>query len=85
MQEAQLYGYEVNMLERVQKLRRSTPRKKRHGSGNGYATTSGQSSGSETAFAGVPVIAEQGVDEILQMKLLESMFKSPRNASIKII
>jgi hypothetical protein len=74
MQEAQLYGYEINMLERVQKLRRSTPRKKKNGSGNGYATTSGQSSGSETVFFGVPAVAEQGVDEILQMKLLESMF-----------
>jgi len=76
VQEAQAWGYEVNMLERVEKVRRSTPRKKRHGSGNGYATTSGQSSGSETPFAGVSVAAEQGVDEILQMKLLESMLRT---------
>jgi hypothetical protein len=73
MQEARMYGYEVNMLERVQKMKRPTSRKKKSGSGNGYATTSGQSSGSETTFSGVPVVAEQGVDEILQMKLLESM------------
>jgi len=76
VQEAQAWGYEVNMLERVEKLRRSTPRKKKHGSGNGYATTSGQSSGSETPFASVSVVAEQGVDEILQMKLLESMLRT---------
>ncbi|KAE9369422.1 hypothetical protein N431DRAFT_560249 [Stipitochalara longipes BDJ] len=73
VQEAQAWGYEVSMLERVEKLKRSTPRRKKHGSGNGYATTSGQSSGSETPFAGVSVVAEQGVDEILQMKLLESL------------
>jgi len=73
MQEAEMYGYEVNMLERVQKLKRPTSRKKKHGTGNGYATTSGQSSGSETPFSGVSVVAEQGVDEILQMKLLESL------------
>jgi hypothetical protein len=77
MREAQACGYEVNMLERVQKLKRPTPRKKKYGSGNGYATTSGQSSGSETTFAGVSVVAEQGVDEILQMKLLESMARNP--------
>ena len=75
VQEAQVWGYEVNMLERVTKLRRSTPKKKKHGSGNGYATTSGPSSGSETPFAGVSVVAEQGADEILQMKLLESMLR----------
>jgi hypothetical protein len=76
MQEAQMCGYEVNMLERVQKLKRPTLRKKKNGSGNGYATTSGQSSGSETTFSGMPVVAEQGVDEILQMKLLESAYPS---------
>lgn len=80
MLEAQMYGYEVNMLERVQKLKRPTPRKKKNGSGNGHATTSGQSSGSETTFSGVPVVAEQGVDEILQMKLLESMYPSSLSA-----
>jgi hypothetical protein len=76
MQEAQMCGYEVNMLERVQKLKRPTLRKKKNGSGNGYATTSGQSSGSETTFSGMPVVAEQGVDEILQMKVLESAYPS---------
>jgi hypothetical protein len=78
MQEAAMFGYEVNMLERVQKLKRPTSRKKKHGTGNGYATTSGQSSGSETPFSGVSVVAEQAVDEILQMKLLESMYNVPQ-------
>jgi len=73
MREAAIYGYEVNMLERVSKVKRPTTKKKR-GSGNGYATTSGQSSGSEAPFYGVPSVAEQAVDELLQMKLLESMF-----------
>jgi hypothetical protein len=76
IQEARTFGYEVNMLERVQKLKRPMLRKRKNGSGNGYATTSGQSSGSETTFSGVPVVAEQGVDEILQMKLLESAYMS---------
>jgi hypothetical protein len=78
MQEAAMLGYEVNMLERVQKLKRQTSRKKKHGTGNGYATTSGQSSGSETPFSGISVVAEQAVDELLQMKLLESMYNDPR-------
>lgn len=73
MREAAMYGYEVNMLERVSKLKRPTSKKK-HGAGNGYATTSGPSSGSEAPFYGVPSVAEQAVDEVLQMKLLESMY-----------
>jgi hypothetical protein len=85
VQEASNWGYEVNMLERVEKLKRSTPRKKKHGSGNGYATTSGQSSGSETPFAGVSVVAEQGVDEILQMKLLESMLRKPLSSYFELL
>lgn len=72
VKEAARYGYEINMLERVQKLRPSIVSKKKGGTGNGY-TTSGQSSGSEAPH-GTPTIAEQGVDELLQMKLLESMF-----------
>jgi len=103
MLEAQKCGYELNILDRVLKHKIPTPKKnkKKNGSGNGYATTSGQSSGmlflfltfncvnnyetfmgleiltslpgSDGAFMTPKVVAEQGVDEILQMKFLESL------------
>lgn len=71
MKEARECGYEVSALERVMKVR-EIPLKRRPGGGNGYGT--GQSSGSETPFAAaVKTNGEQGVDEILQMKMLESI------------
>lgn len=74
MLEARQCGYELNVLDRV--LRRKEPkmpRKKPRGSGNGYATTSGYSSGSDGTSMRAISAVEQGVDEILQMKLLESL------------
>jgi hypothetical protein len=79
MQEARECGYEVSALERVTKVR-ETPLKKRHG-GNGYGT--GQSSGSEAPFlAPVKTNGEQGVDEILHMKMLESIVDYARPATM---
>lgn len=51
-------------------------RKAKNGRGNGYATTSGHSSGSETFSVGTVARAEQAVDELLQMKMLESLLDS---------
>jgi hypothetical protein len=69
--EAKMYGYELNILERVSKPQPvGTPKKKRGGTGSGYAT-SGSASELPSTFR--TAFIEQGVDEILQMKLLESL------------
>jgi hypothetical protein len=64
MLEAERCGYELNILERVLKNKDPTPpKKKSRGTGNGYATTSGHSSGSDGTSLSTKVVAEQGVDE----------------------
>jgi hypothetical protein len=69
--EAKKYGYELNILERVCKPQPvGAPKKKRGGTGSGYAT-SGSASELPSTFR--TAFIEQGVDEILQMKLLESL------------
>ncbi|KAI9838231.1 MAG: hypothetical protein M1838_004622, partial [Thelocarpon superellum] len=73
IREAQDCGYQISILDRVMKAREPSPRKTRnqangHGNGNG---TSGLSSGSETA--GPRKLVEQAVDEILHLKMLESL------------
>ena len=84
--EAQLIGYECNILDRVHKAKELTPRQKkflhRQMNGNGTSsagngTTSG--SGSETNNAVSTAThapekwVEQAVDEILHLKILESV------------
>ncbi|ESZ94089.1 hypothetical protein SBOR_5509 [Sclerotinia borealis F-4128] len=71
--EAQICGYENNILDRVWKNRELTPRKARRGRGTGYLN--GQSSGSETPYSNTATqgYLEQGVDELLHMKLLETI------------
>jgi hypothetical protein len=74
MYDAEKCGYEMNILEPVFKVKSIAPvRKNRNGTGNGYATTSGHSSGSDAPIPGTQVRQEQCVDEILQMKMLESL------------
>lgn len=71
--QAENCGYELNILDRVSKHKISTPRKNRRKEGTGgYATASGYSS-SDGLYANPKTVAEQGVDEILQMKILESL------------
>ncbi|KAG9232358.1 hypothetical protein BJ875DRAFT_380880, partial [Amylocarpus encephaloides] len=74
MLDAQNCGYEMNILEPVEKTKEPVflKKKKRHGTGNGYATTSGPSSGSD-GVSYRRVSQEQCVDEILQMKMLETL------------
>lgn len=61
--EAKMLGYETCVLSRVRKERELKGRQRKHM--NGYGT-SGQSSGSET----MPTkMVEQGVDEILHLKM----------------
>jgi hypothetical protein len=80
MYDAEKCGYEMNILEPVYKTKSTVPVvKNRKGTGNGYATTSGHSSGSDAPVVATPVRQEQCVDEILQMKMLESLldFEKP--------
>ncbi|TGO61317.1 hypothetical protein BCON_0028g00340 [Botryotinia convoluta] len=72
--EAEMCGYETNVLDRVFKIREHTTEKARGGQGNGYLT--GQSSKPETPISSQstkPGFVEQGVDEILHMKMLETL------------
>ncbi|KAF7945533.1 hypothetical protein EAE96_010300 [Botrytis aclada] len=72
--EAEMCGYETNVLDRVYKRRDHTTEKARGGQGNGYLT--GQSSKPETPIPSQfmkPGLVEQGVDEILHMKMLETL------------
>jgi hypothetical protein len=83
MREAEACGYELNILDRVLKEREVTPvRRRQRGTGNGYATASGYSSGSDTGSRRVRAVVEQGVDEILHMKLLESLVDSNKPSTI---
>jgi hypothetical protein len=76
--EAELCGYETNILDRV--LKAPTPRKMRQGR-NGYGT-SGQSSGSETNTQLPERKMEQAVDEILHLKIMESLLDWNEPAAI---
>jgi hypothetical protein len=83
--EAEQLGYETNILERVQKVK-DTPRKKKFGNGdgsNGASKGQDQSSGSETN--GGPQLqrwVEQAVDEILHLKMLESLIDTAEPSTI---
>ncbi|EHL02119.1 hypothetical protein M7I_1851 [Glarea lozoyensis 74030] len=60
MYDAEKCGYELNILEPVFKVKSLAPvRKNRNGTGNGYATTSGHSSGSDGPTPGTQVRQEQ--------------------------
>ena len=75
LDEARICGYEVSMLERVMKAREIKPRGHPNGNGNGnghaYHPTAG-SSGTELLSTRQRMV-EQGVDELLHMKMLESV------------
>ncbi len=69
--EAKQLGYETCILDKVHKAKELTPRQKKFR--NGYGT-SGQSSSSETTAVYAPEKwVEQAVDEILHLKILESL------------
>ncbi|KAH0538517.1 hypothetical protein FGG08_004904 [Glutinoglossum americanum] len=76
--EAEQCGYETNILDKVLKV--PTPRKMRQGR-SGYGT-SGQSSGSETNARLPERKMEQAVDEILHLKIMESLLDWSKPATI---
>lgn len=73
IQDAKQIGYETNILERVHKAKEITPRHKKIPIGNGQSGPS--TSGSETNAASYAPEkwVEQAVDEILHLKILESL------------
>lgn len=75
IQQAKAIGYETNILERVHKVKELTPRQKKFRSEGG---TSG--SGSETP--GPEKWVEQAVDEILHLKILESIIDAEQPSTI---
>ncbi|KAL9621439.1 MAG: hypothetical protein Q9160_004082 [Pyrenula sp. 1 TL-2023] len=79
--EAKLLGYELNILERVHKAKQPTPRQKRF---RNDLTTTGASSGSETnqRTPAPEKWVEQAVDEILHLKILESIIDAEKPATI---
>ncbi|PGH00314.1 hypothetical protein AJ79_08245 [Helicocarpus griseus UAMH5409] len=87
---AEEVGYEINILERVQKVKDCTPRKKKFLGSNGNSRCNGtgtnaqsQYSGSETnAVSGLERWVEQGVDEILHLKILESLVDTDTPSTI---
>lgn len=82
IQAAREIGYETNILERVHKAKELTPRQKKFRSG---APTSGNeyTSGSETPAQPAPEKwVEQAVDEILHLKILESLIDSDKPSTI---
>lgn len=91
--QAEQLGYEMNILDRVQKAKTPTPRKKSHTpnhQGSGYASASahsyGETSGSETPFASSTPVSykwsEQAVDEILHLKMSHSILDSDKPSTI---
>lgn len=81
IQEAKMIGYETNILERVHKAKEITPRKRHNDTSNINGTLS---SGSETAVAiyAPEKWVEQAVDEILHLKMLESIVDAKKPATI---
>ncbi|CAG8153591.1 unnamed protein product [Penicillium nalgiovense] len=80
--EAERLGYEVNILERVQKVKAITPRRNGKSRKNTVSSYQGGYSGPETVAAPGERWVEQGVDEILHLKILESLLDTEHPATI---
>lgn len=83
IEQAKAIGYETNILERVHKAKELTPRQKKYMSQSG-----GETSGSETntgfssMMSGPQKWVEQAVDEILHLKILESLIDAKKPSTI---
>ena len=84
IEEAKQIGYETNILDRVHKAKELTPRQKKYRNGNENGNgigmmQSGTGSGSETTATAAAMQyapekwVEQAVDEILHLKMMESI------------
>jgi len=79
--EAKGLGYEANILERVNKTKHATSRSFKPRKTPGHASQQ-ESSGPETVNASNQRWVEQGVDEILHLKILESLLDTDEPATI---
>jgi hypothetical protein len=73
MQEAKDLDYEMNIMQRVAKAVMPTVRKKRLPNLEPEWTASDANSSSEETFVGQLKQGEQGVDEVLHLKMLQSV------------
>lgn len=84
--EAKILGYEANILDCVHKVKHTTPRPHKFRKFPGHAsqqTNGGQTNGGpETVDATNERWVEQGVDEILHLKILESLLDTEEPATI---
>ncbi|KAK5795970.1 hypothetical protein VI817_005255 [Penicillium citrinum] len=81
IEEAKGLGYEANILERVNKTKHATSRSLKPRKAPGHASQL-DSSGPETVSAFNQRWVEQGVDEILHLKILESLLDTDEPATI---
>ncbi|KAF4768511.1 hypothetical protein N7455_012310 [Penicillium solitum] len=82
VEEAERLGYETSILERVHKAKTVTPRRNNKSWKNHGSISQGASSGPETVAASGERWVEQGVDEILHLKILESLLDTKDPATI---
>jgi hypothetical protein len=83
IQAARAIGYETNILERVHKAKEMTPRQKRFRNNGNTSGGNDYTSGSETPAMPAPEKwVEQAVDEILHLKILESLIDSDKPSTI---
>ncbi|KAJ5504137.1 hypothetical protein N7463_007011 [Penicillium fimorum] len=80
--EAERLGYEASILERVHKVKATTPHRNHKPRKNPGSSSQGASSGPETVAASGERWVEQGVDEILHLKILESILDTEAPATI---
>ncbi|KAJ5823409.1 hypothetical protein N7447_005749 [Penicillium robsamsonii] len=80
--EAERLGYEASILERVHKVKTTTPHRNHKFRKNPGSSSQGASSGPETVAASGERWVEQGVDEILHLKILESILDTDPPATI---
>ncbi|KAL4780246.1 hypothetical protein BJX76DRAFT_351143 [Aspergillus varians] len=79
--ESEQLGYEANILNRVQKIKQPTPRQLKFRR-NPRVTSQDGGHGSETNYGAGGRWVEQGVDEILHLKILESLLDADEPATI---
>lgn len=79
--EAKTLGYEANILERVHKAKHATPRHSKFRKAPGNTTQYGNG-GPGTVNASNERWVEQGVDEILHLKILESLLDTDEPATM---
>lgn len=78
--EAEQLGYEANILDRVHKVKHTAPRLSKFRKYHGFANHS--TSGPEMAGTSGERWVEQGVDEILHLKMLESILDTDEPSTI---